>query len=487
MKRQTILNKPNSTSIRSNSSETGKTGLIQWVIILLIAIVVTALSSQPSLAQQQDLFQILEQSKHNYPLIKAKQAEVHSAERKVQSAKSEYLPNLTVQDQYTYGTSNSVTGAYFPNEGTALSPSGGIRPDNIYQATFGSFTSALMEWKVINFGKVAANVQTARNERNKTQADYENELFQHQVRVADAYLLTLISQKLVDIQRNNVERTRTVKGVVEAGVVSGMRPGVDSSLANAEYTKAQLLLLESERNEKAQRLRLSELTGILQDSIQVDSMAFYTQLPAQLLSVQANENNPVLRLYNSQIRVSEARSVAIRRSFLPSVSLIAAGWARGSGISNQDDSYHTDMASGFKYQVYNYMFGISTRWNLTSFFRIHNDFRSEQFQAQRYKELYNQQSLAISRQLKEAQMQVQLSLEQARLAPVQLEAARAAYNQSRSRYQSGLADLPTFIQSFFALNRAEVDRIVANSSAWRSVLLQAAAAGDLSLFLNQVK
>jgi outer membrane protein TolC len=63
-----------------------------------------------------------------------------------------------------------------------LSPSGGIRPENYYTATFGSFTTALIDWKVFNFGKVKANVNAAHAELTKSQANYENELFQHQVR-----------------------------------------------------------------------------------------------------------------------------------------------------------------------------------------------------------------------------------------------------------------------------------------------------------------
>ena len=80
-----------------------------------------------------------------------------------------------------------------------------------------------------------------------------------------------------------------------------------------------------------------------------------------------------------------------------------------------------------------------------------------------------------------------MALEQARQAPIQLQAAKQAYNQANSRYQSGLTDLPTLLQSVVTLNRAEVDGYVAISNVWRYLLLKAAAEGDLSLFMNQVK
>jgi outer membrane protein TolC len=437
-------------------------------------------------AQHIKLHEALEQGKGNFPFLKAKQAEIHSAESRIKSVKTDYLPAFIVQDQYTYATSNSVAGAFLPNEGSALSPSGGIRPENIYTPTFGSFTTAMVDWKVFNFGKVNANVNAAKADLARTQADYENELFQHQVKIIDAYLLLLINQKLVDAQRQNLERAAVFKRVTDAAVTSGMRPGVDSSLAAAEYAKAQLLLLESRRSEKAQRLRFSELTGELHDSIEVDTMGFYSQLPAVPGEIGSFLKNPALRFSQAQIDASVARSLAVKRSYLPSVSLVGAGWGRGSGVSNKDDSFRTDFGSGVKYQVYNYLVGVSTRWNLTNIFKVRNDYHAEQFQAERFKSLYKTTELQLDRQARESEMQFQLSLAQARLTPVQLAAARTAFNQAEARYQSGLTDLFTLAQSVNALNRAEIDKFVTNGNAWRSLLLKAAAAGDLDIFLSQI-
>ncbi|WP_082489391.1 TolC family protein [Dyadobacter sp. Leaf189] len=437
-------------------------------------------------AQQVRLQDLLEESKQNFPFLRSKQAEIRSAENRIKSVKTGYLPALIVQHQYTFATDNSVAGAFLPNEGSAISPSGGIRPENIYTGTFGSFTTALVDWRVFNFGKIKAEVNAAKADLSRTQADYENELFQHQVRVIDSYLVLLINQKLVEAQRQNLQRATVFKNVTDAAVIAGMRPGVDSSLAAAEFAKARLLLLESQRSEKSQRLRLSELTGELRDSIQVDSMGFYSKLPVTEGAETAFLNNPALRFSQAQLGASVARSLAVKRSFLPSVSLTGAGWARGSGISNQDDSYHTSFASGTNYQVYNYLFGISTRWNLTNILKVRNDYKTEQFQVERFKEIYQTQKLQLDRQSREAEIQLQLSMEQARLTPVQLNAAQRAFNQAEARYQSGLTDLFTLAQSVNALNRAEVDKFVTNGNVWRSLLMKAAAAGDLGLFLKQI-
>jgi len=437
-------------------------------------------------AQPIDLPTALEQSKVNYPLLKARQMDVQSADQDVLAAKSEYIPRLAVQHQYTYGTSNSVAGSFYPNP-AVISPSGGIRAENTYVATWGSFTSTLMEWNVFNFGRVSANVSAAKAGLASTQAAYENELFQHQVRVADAYLLALIANRLTRIQESNLQRARRFKEVVGAGVRSGMRPGVDSSLANAEYTKAEMLVLETTRNAQTQLLQLAEFSGVIGNTLPApDSMRFFSGLPL-LPDTSTTSLNPILSLYDARARQSAARSTAIRRSYLPSISLVGAAWARGSGISPADDSFHTSFNDGTEYSAYNYMFGASTRWNLTDIIPISHRYRSERYHYARDREQYNDQRLKLQRQRRESEIHYALMLEQASRAPVQLAAAQRAYRQASARYSSGLTDLPTMLQSMVTLSRAEADMAIAYSNTWRALLAIAAAKGDLNIFLQAIQ
>ncbi|MBK6527498.1 MAG: TolC family protein [Crocinitomicaceae bacterium] len=437
----------------------------------------------PLSAQTENLKQLLERGQKNYSLLKAKRAEVSSSTERIEAAQTEYLPDLIIGHQYTYATGNNVEGAFLPNGGSALSPSGGIRPDNIYVGAFGSLTSSLFNWEIVNFGRVSANINSASAENKKNEADYENELFQYKVRLADNYLLLLASQYLTKVQQQNLKRAEVLVNTIRAQVNAGLRPGVDSSLANAEYVKAKLLLLESEKNEKIYEYRLCELLEDKQDSLTIDTMNFFSDLPKPAALESSNfSSSPLLKLYESSIELSKARGIVIRRSFYPSLSLTGAIWARGAGISNQDQTYRTDFLSGTNYQVYNYLAGITFRWNLTSYLRIRNDFKSEQFQTERYQYLYQYQLNLQNREMAEAEIQLSVSLQQAELAPVQLKAAQQAYEQAKARYESGLIDLPTYQLSLNLLSRADADCYIAYASAWRALLMKAAAAGDLSLF-----
>lgn len=450
--------------------------------LLLILIMYTTAAT----AQRTQLPAVLEQSRVSYPGLKARQLDIQSADQDVLTARSEYVPRLAVQHQYTYGTSNSVSGAFYPNP-AIVSPSGGIRAENNYVATWGSFTSTLLEWNVFNFGRVSAGVSAARAGLGSAQAAYENELFQHQVRVTDAYLLALITERLTRIQESNLQRAHRFREVVAAGVRAGMRAGVDSSLANAEYTKAEMLWLEATRNAQSQLLQLAELSGAIADLLpQPDSMQFFNMLPLSPDTATAAVN-PSLKLYEAQVRQSAARSTAVRRAYLPSITLVGAAWARGSGIAPNDDSFHTGFHDGTQYRVYNYMFGVSTRWTLTDIIPISHQYRSERYRYARNSQQYNEQKLKVRRQLRESELHYHLMVEEAARAPVQLAAATRAYRQASARYSSGLSDLPTMLQSMVTLSRAEADMAIAYSNTWRALLAIAAAKGDLNIFLNAIQ
>lgn len=448
------------------------------VLILLLGFEVSA---------QKKLPELIDEGVKNYPGMKARLAEKESISKDVDVARSEYVPKVTAQHQYTYGTSNSVAGAFYPNP-AVISPSGSIRAENINQGAWGSYTSALLEWNVFNFGKVSGNIRAFEKASDAADANFENELLQHKVRVADAYLLTLMYQRLAEIQEVNLQRAQTFTDVVNAGVSSGMRAGVDSSLASAEFVKAKLLLLQAVRERKTQALRMQELAGITtSDEVDIDSMLFLSAVPLRLDTGEWKPQlNPLIRYYRLRTDATHARSIAIKRSFLPSVTLVGAAWARGSGISPEDDSYHTDFQYGTKYQVYNYLFGISTRWTISDFVGTRQRYKSEHYRTIRDQELLNEQEVRTNRQLSESQMQYEISIEQANTAPIQLKAAQDAYQQASARYESGLTDLPTLMQSMVTLNRAEADVAIAYMNVWRSLLAIAAAKGDFSIFMNAV-
>ncbi len=98
----------------------------------------------------------------------------------------------------------------------------------------------------------------------------------------------------------------------------------------------------------------------------------------------------------------------------------------------------------------------------------------------------NEEVIKLQSELQEAKLQYQYALQQTKLAPAQYQSALQAYTQSNARYQAGLATLPELIDALYGLNQAEVNVAVANNNVWRALLQQAAATGNLPVFLQQL-
>ncbi len=472
-------------------------------IISIIIILMTGFFSyaQESIKQKNETYkkvtlaEALEMAKQNYPSIKAKEAEVKGAKQELGSTRSQYIPALFAQDQISFGSVNTVRGSFFPNEGMAIPTSGGISndPTNM-QGVFGSYSSFVMNWKFFNFGKIRANVKASKAGLSSATLDYDNEVFQHQVRVADVYLLLIVAEKLVNVEKVNFERLKTLRSAILSNTSSGLRPGVDSSYINAEYSKALMLLLESQKNETSQRLKLAELIGSSSSNIQADTMSFYNSMPQVSDEIVTIDNNPLLKYKLAQVDIMKARAIAVKRSYAPSISFLGAAGGRGSGASNNAAdpvtgkfALNSSFGAGVPFKAYNYFFAVSVLWNIFDYPRIHHLYRSELYKVERDNYLYEEQKLILNRQMENVVLQINLAKEQAHQAPIQLSFARSAYNQAQARYKAGLATLPEVAQNFYLLNRSETDLSIAYSNVWRALLMKSAVVGDLTIFTSQVK
>ena len=92
----------------------------------------------------------------------------------------------------------------------------------------------------------------------------------------------------------------------------------------------------------------------------------------------------------------------------------------------------------------------------------------------------------LNKEIKDAELKFASALEQARIAPVQYRAALEAFNSSNARYQAGLSSLNEMIQSYYVLNRADVDKAIAINNVWRALLQHAASTGDITEITSQL-
>lgn len=463
-------------------------------LVALVTLTLPCFSQRNEPGQSLSLPQAIETAQQNYPAIKRKLAEKQAAAQALGVAQTNYLPSFIVQGQVTDATSNQVRGTFFPNEGTAIPVSGGIKTNGYTNdAVWSSFVTGLVNWKFFSFGKYKAISDEAKAGMSTAELDYQNELFQHTVKVSDSYLLELILGNMLKKQRANLIRVKALRDVTASFVKAGLKPGVDSSLVNAEYSKAMLLVLEAQRMADEQEVYLKELLGIAGAlSLDLDTTILNKPVGAQITLLKGYDTNPRLIYYKSMVDLNRTRITSIRRKELPSFSLLLAGWGRGSGISdklmsNGDFAYNSSFSAGVPLRAYNYMIGVSTIWNVTSLFKTNNEARVQRSITDMAERRFQEESLAVESEWERSRLRYQAAVAAVNQAPIQLQAARDAYAQAKASYDAGLITILELTQTFSILNRAEIDVTLAQGNVWRAILQYAAAAGDLNLFTDNLR
>jgi len=330
-------------------------------------------------------------------------------------------------------------------------------------------------------------VSIARNQEKLAETDLENEKFQLAVRTAQSYfdLVTLIN--LRKSEEVNLQRAQSIRNIIRASVLNGLKPGADTSIANAEVSKAKIALIDAQNNEQMQRNFLAALVGLPNgNSINPDT-AFLRKLPPQTVADGNTDNNPVINYYKQREALSAADEVFVRRTYLPRISLLGEAWGRGSGISPESgNAVSSSFSDGTNLSRFNYAIGIGAVFNISDYPRM-----SAQANAIRYQTLGLQQEtktekLELQTQMSNADNQYASSYNKALESPVLVSAAASAYNQMLAMYNSGLINLTDLAQALYNLNYAETQNSISYDNAWKALLFKAIPTGDLNVLLKQL-
>ncbi|UBM59398.1 TolC family protein [Marinilongibacter aquaticus] len=427
----------------------------------------------------------------NFNTIRAKQNYIQGAKEVVEQVKMDYLPNFNLAIQQDYGTVNGQNGPLYGFGGLGVSSSGLPLPNQTWNAAFGSLYLANVNWNFFTFGRTTQRINIAKAEVEQYKKDYEQEIFKHKVKIAAAYLNLLASQRLLLSQQKNLERAKVIHSNAAVRVKNGLLPGVDSTLAAAEVSKAKISLNQIKQQLKIQNNELANFMGIEAEDFDLDT-TFIAEIPAAAVitsEVQSDSTNPILSFYLSRIAVSVNQFTLFKKEYLPTFSLWGIYQNRGSGFNS---NYSTDQSSftqnywkGIKPVRQNYLFGVGVTWNLTTMARSSRKAAAQKWITQGLEEEYKAISLALSTQLDAANARIKYALDNYNEAPLQVLAAKQAYAQRMALYNNGLIDLVDLTQALYTLNRAETDRDVIYTNVWQALLMKAAATGDFNLFIHE--
>lgn len=419
-----------------------------------------------------------------YPTVGVSEEQVRSAAAGVRQAQTAFLPRLDGVAQINRATRNNIFGMLLPT-GVLPNISGPPLQENSLTSVWGSAVGLVVSWEPFDFGRRAAGVTVARARERRAERRLDLTRLELSTLTADSFLTLLAAEATERAALANVERTTTLKRVVDALVKAGLRPGVEAERARAEQAAAQGQFLQAGGAKEAARALLAPLVGREPSEIEVISGQLFDEsvlaLPAPSSAV---ELNPIASEQEAAIREAEASLNQLERSYAPRFSLQGASYARGTGAV--PDGRTLGGVNGLGPNIHNWGVGFTTTFPLFELpsLRAQRDAAAAQVRAEEKR--LTAVTTELTGQVNAARARLRAAIAVARTTPVQLDAAQSTARQALVRYRTGLSGVVEVADAQRLLAEAEINNALARLAVWRQRLSVAAAQGDLTPLLQQV-
>ncbi|MFD0793448.1 TolC family protein [Mucilaginibacter litoreus] len=454
-----------------------------WLMALLLLPNISNAQNQKSVS----LNFLLEKVAANAPALTADAAAIQIKQAQASEVRSNWLPSLKLNYQADVGTNNNTAGPYF-GFGIVPSNSRGVRTESNTSATLTNLGIAALDWEIYNFGAYGAANKAAAADIDVEQKQFEQSKYSVTAATIDDYLQLGLLQGLITIQTRNIERTKEIRRSIQALARSGIRAGVDTSIAEAEISKARLTYIDLTNQAQQLQIRLAALSGLPPSDIVADTTTQQTlaRNAAEFSLFNADTlNHPVINYYTSVYNSSLRREDLIKKSYAPKILLEAAAWGRGSSITG-DDRYKP-LNAGWGFDRGNYLVGVGISYNLFDVNKRRLRLNTQKAASYYAQKRLNEQKAVISAGSRQADANIASALARLQEIPKQLTAANAAYRQKFALYKNGLTDIIELNAAMNLLYRAETDYNSAKYSYCRALFQKAVIENQVSAILNLLK
>lgn len=434
------------------------------------------------LGQSLTISQAVEGALRNYPAIRVSQEQISAAAAGIQLARTSYLPRVDLLAQANRATRNNVFGLLLP-QNVIPSMSGPVIGSNNFGTAWGSAAGVLVSWEPFDFGLRRANVAAAAAARTEAEATLQRTRYDVAVATADAYLTLAAAEETVRAAQAGVDRGETILRTIQALVNAGLRPGADASRAQAERAAARTQWIQAKQATAVARATISQFVGVEPSQITLAAPKLLELPPAQDSASVDSKANPIAIEQDAAVERARAQLRALERTYFPRFSLQGSAYARGTGA--ETNGALLGGLNGLAPTVQDYALGFSVTFPAMDLPSI---------QARRAAQSANVRAETARYQQIVAELRARWNAATARLrgarevvanTPVEVNAARAALQQSTARYQSGLANIDEVAEAQRLLTQSEIDDALARLSVWRGLLEIATVAGDLQPFLSE--
>ena len=179
---------------------------------------------------------------------------------------------------------------------------------------------------------------------------------------------------------------------------------------------------------------------------------------------------------------SRAIQQVLARSSFPRINLQTAYALRGTGAT----AGGTNRAGtrGLDFETSNWAVGLTATFPLFDIFSLRERTRIEAQNERAERATYERVVQELSAQAAQARAEMDGARRVAEHTPVRLQAARVLEQQSRARYDAGLATIVEVADAQRLLLQAEVGNAIATLSVWQALVAEAAATGDITPLLR---
>ena len=310
-----------------------------------------ALIMLSSVSRAQTLEECQQAAEKNYPLIKQYGLIAKTTQLTVKNIQKGWLPQVTASAQATY---QSAVTAWPESMQTMYQQMGlnmkGLRKDQ-YKISID------LQQTIYDGGAISSQRNIAQQEGKVEEAQTETNLYQVRRRVNEMYFSLLLLNEQIQLNED-------VKALLQSSEekLSAMVKGGTAATSDLDNVRAELLSVEQQNeNLKQQKLMLQRMLSVF-CGLEVND----TQKPAPIQIASSVNNRPEMRLYNSQLELTEAKEKALDTQLRPKLGLFAQGFYGYPGLNMFEDMMNR------KWSL-NGIVGVKLSWNVSAFYTHKND------------------------------------------------------------------------------------------------------------------
>ena len=310
-----------------------------------------ALIMMTTISQAQTLGECQQAAEKNYPLIKQYGLIAKTTQLTVKNIQKAWLPQLTASAQATY--QSAITA--WPERMQTMYQQMGLNMKGLCKDQYKIGID--LQQTIYDGGSISNQRNIAQQEGKVQEAQTEVNLYQVRRRVNEMYFSLLLLNE--QIQLNEDVKTLLLSSEKK---LSAMVKGGTAATSDLDNVRAERLSVEQQNESlKQQRQMLQRMLSVF-CGIEVNNI--HKPEPIQVTS--SASNRPEMRLYDSQLKLTEAKEKALDTQLRPKLGLFAQGYYGYPGLNMFEDMMNR------KWSL-NGIVGIKLSWNVSALYTHKND------------------------------------------------------------------------------------------------------------------